>query len=304
MTQKPAAPKTRAVTYLRVSTRKQGATGLGIEAQRTAAKAYADRARLEIVGEYVEVESGRKRNRPILQQAINSARINNARLVVAKLDRLARDANFLFALRDSGCDFVAADNPDVGPLVVGILAVIAQDEADRIKARIIAALKEAKLRGTKLGRPENMTAADRARGPAARHIRALADYNGVSNYARLMRNNGATLAEIAVQLNADGHKTSTGKPFHAMTISRILARIGVPRKPRRELRSMTVNPGVESAAYILHGRGMSFEAVAAELNQNGLGPRPGAQFTAKTVERLLQSMRKRERATATKRARV
>ena len=220
--------KTSAVLYCRVSTRRQGETGNGLKAQREAAGAYADRAGLEIVGEFIEVESGRSRTRPILQQAIAAARKNNARLVVAKNDRLGRGASFLLALRDSGVDFVAADNPDIGPLVVGILAVIAQDEAERIRTRIREALAQVK-KHKKLGSPQNLTAEGRRQGPIRIRQNATDAYRPLANYIAMMHKSGMSLRAIADRLNSDGYRTrgNTMRPpgkFYAATVSRMLKR--------------------------------------------------------------------------------
>jgi DNA invertase Pin-like site-specific DNA recombinase len=141
------------VAYFRVSTARQGQSGLGLEAQRTAVLAYLDGGRWTLVKEFVEVESGKRADRPQLVKALHLCKVTGARLIVAKLDRLSRNAAFLLSLRDSGVRFVAADMPEATELTVGILAVVAQDEARRISERTIAALAEAKRRGTKLGNP-------------------------------------------------------------------------------------------------------------------------------------------------------
>ena len=141
------------VSYLRVSTQQQGHAGLGIEAQRTAVRQYLDGGRWKLLKEFVEVESGKRNDRPELERALALCKATGARLVIAKLDRLSRNAAFLLKLRDSGTKFVAADMPDATELTVGILAVVAEDEARRISHRTKAALYEAKKRGTKLGNP-------------------------------------------------------------------------------------------------------------------------------------------------------
>ena len=113
----------KAVAYYRVSTIGQGRSGLGLEAQRIAVEALANQRNLNLLAEFTEVESGKRNNRPVLSQALLHARITNAVLVIAKLDRLSRNAAFLLTLRDSGVRFLAADVPDANDLTIGVLAV-------------------------------------------------------------------------------------------------------------------------------------------------------------------------------------
>jgi DNA invertase Pin-like site-specific DNA recombinase len=139
------------VSYLRVSTTKQGADGLGIDAQRQAVAQYLNGGSWKLLREFCEVESGKKAKRPQLEQALQLAKVSGARLLVAKLDRLSRDAGFLYRLRDAGVRFTCCDVPDASELTIGVLAVVAEDEARRISARTKAALAAAKARGTLLG---------------------------------------------------------------------------------------------------------------------------------------------------------
>ena len=139
------------VSYLRISTAKQGKSGLGLEAQREAVSQYLNGGDWELVQEFVEIESGRKDDRPEFEKARRLCQALGATLVVAKFDRLSRDAHFLLGLQKEGLKFVAADNPSVNELTVGILALVAQDEAKAISARTKAALAAAKARGQQLG---------------------------------------------------------------------------------------------------------------------------------------------------------
>ncbi|ACA21150.1 Resolvase domain [Methylobacterium sp. 4-46] len=139
------------VTYVRVSTAKQGRSGLGLDAQREAVARYLGEARRHVVGEFIEVESGKRADRPELAKAIDACRLYRAKLIVAKLDRLSRDPGFLRDLERSGVDFVAADMPDANRLTVGIMALIAEHEREAISTRTKAALAAAKARGTKMG---------------------------------------------------------------------------------------------------------------------------------------------------------
>ena len=139
------------ISYLRVSTRSQADSGLGLEAQREAVAQYMNGGKWHLVEEVVEVESGRKNQRPSLEKAIRLCNAIGATLVVAKFDRLSRDAHFLLGLKKSGVKFVAADNPDANELTVGILAIVAENEARSISERTKAALQAAKARGQVLG---------------------------------------------------------------------------------------------------------------------------------------------------------
>lgn len=142
-----------AVSYLRVSTSRQGVSGLGLEAQRKAVQSYVS-GRYQLLEEFVEVESGKSGvERPQLRDAIGKALLANATLVISKLDRLSRDAAFLLSLQNSGVKFVAADMPEANFLTVGLFAVIAEHERRVISERTRAALAAAKARGTKLGAP-------------------------------------------------------------------------------------------------------------------------------------------------------
>ena len=135
------------VLYYRVSTQRQGQSGLGLEAQQQQAMQYLQQVNGHMIQEFVEVESGRKANRPELEKAIDLCRAYNATLLVAKFDRLSRDAHFLLGLQKASIKFIAADNPQANELTVGILALVAQQEAKAISERTKAALAAAKARG-------------------------------------------------------------------------------------------------------------------------------------------------------------
>ena len=136
------------IAYYRVSTQKQGISGLGLDAQRTDVNRFISRGG-ELVAEYQDIESGKKNNRPSLINAINEAKKQGATLLIAKLDRLSRNASFILTLRDSRVDFVCCDMPDANSLTIGIMAILAQDERERTSLRTKAALAELKRKGKK-----------------------------------------------------------------------------------------------------------------------------------------------------------
>jgi DNA invertase Pin-like site-specific DNA recombinase len=139
------------VSYLRVSTQKQGQSGLGLEAQRKAVEDYLNGGDWNFIEEVVEVESGKKNKRPKLNEAIELCKASGATLVVAKIDRLTRDAAFLLNLKDAGIDFIAADMPEANRLTIGIMALVAEQEREAISKRTKEALAAAKVRGVQLG---------------------------------------------------------------------------------------------------------------------------------------------------------
>jgi DNA invertase Pin-like site-specific DNA recombinase len=213
----------RFVAYYRVSTDKQGRSGLGLEAQRVAVREYLTGKGWPPVAEFVEVESGRKGDRPELAKALERCRLCKAVLVIAKLDRLARNAAFLLSLRDAGIEFVACDMPDASRLTVGILACVA--EAEAISTRTKAALAAAKARGTKLGgfRGYRPTAADRERAAAARRERAHEHVTRVAPVLAELRAAGVTsLRALAAELNSRGVPAPAGGMWHANTVRRVL----------------------------------------------------------------------------------
>lgn len=219
------------ITYYRVSTARQGASGLGLEAQRAACEAHSRQTQQPIAGEYVEVESGRRNDRPELAKALETAKLTGATLLIAKLDRLSRNAAFLLTLRDSGVKFEAADMPHANSLTVGILALVAQHEAEAISARTKAALAAAKARGQRLGNP-NGTAAIRRAGKgnsaAMAAVRAKADQHASSLRATLgeLEEAGVTsLAGVANALNNRGILTPRGGRWHASSVANLRSRL-------------------------------------------------------------------------------
>lgn len=213
------------VAYYRVSTTKQGISGLGLEAQQYAVAQYV-RPPAQVLAHYTEVESGKQNLRPQLLAAIAHARQAGATLLIAKLDRLSRNAGFIFALRDSGVDFICCDMPDANTLTVGIFAVLAQHERELISKRTREALAALKARGVRLGVPANLTT------DAIRHGQAIRQQNARDNkenrqamrLAVLLRQQGLTLQQIAEELHKGEYCTRRGKYFDASAVRRLLLR--------------------------------------------------------------------------------
>ncbi|MDJ0367581.1 recombinase family protein [Hymenobacter sp. H14-R3] len=220
-------PLLRYTSYYRVSTQKQGISGLGLEAQRAAVRAFVANP-AQLVGEFVEIESGKKNQRPQLLAAMAEARQMGSTLLIAKLDRLSRNASFIMALRDSGVDFVCCDMPDANTLTVGLFAVLAQHERETISKRTKDALAAKKARGAQLGNPQNMTPAINRQGRAAMQQNARENQANrqAAQLAELLRGKGQTLWQIATKLNEAGYRTRRGQEFHATTVWRLLATSG------------------------------------------------------------------------------
>jgi DNA invertase Pin-like site-specific DNA recombinase len=217
------------VSYIRVSTAKQGRSGLGLEAQRHAVETFLNGGNWQVVKEFVEIESGKKADRPQLAKAFKACRVFGAKLVIAKLDRLSRDAHFLLGLEKAGVDFVAADMPHANRLTVGIMAMVADEERRMISARTKAALAAAKRRGVKLGGDHGarLTAKQRAAGAAARQAQAQGRANDLTDTVKDIQASGATtLRAIADGLDDRGIPAARGGSWSATQVMRLLERIG------------------------------------------------------------------------------
>jgi DNA invertase Pin-like site-specific DNA recombinase len=230
------------IAYYRVSTKQQGASGLGVEAQRAAVQAYARAVGADVESHYTEIESGKRADRPKLTAALAHARRNRAKLVIAKLDRLARNVAFLSRLMEGGVEFVACDNPNANRLTVHILAAVAEDEARRISERTTAALAAAKARGQLLGsaRPDHWNGREGARlagakraAQVSRIVRRQRAIEAVADLLPLMqerRTAGASLARIAGELTAAGHRTQRGNEWTAQGVKLVLDRASATSK--------------------------------------------------------------------------
>ena len=221
------------IAYLRVSTARQGASGLGLEAQHSAVQAYLATRQGNVIAEFVEVESGKRDDWPKLAAALAACRLHRATLVMAKLDRLARNVRFIAGIMDSGVDFVACDMPHANRLTLHLMAAMAEHEATAISERTKVALAAAKARGVKLGNPGGAThllagcgqaakssakvrsAAAAARAAAMAPIVASLQESGISGFSPLAR-----------QLNVMRIPTTAGKAWNRAQVRRLLALIG------------------------------------------------------------------------------
>lgn len=220
--------ETKYVAYYRVSTEKQGRSGLGLEAQQETVKSFAKYNKGVIIASYTDIESGKNNNRAELNKAILKARENNAVLLAAKLDRLSRDMEHIFRLR-KGVEFLCCDIPDPNTLTLGVTSVVAQHERERISGRIKEAFAAKKARGEQLGNPrwrEFLTHEVQVRGAMSNRLKAL---NNPANkqaaaLAIVLRRTGSTLQEIADELNKADFRTPKGCPWLPGSVGRLLNR--------------------------------------------------------------------------------
>jgi DNA invertase Pin-like site-specific DNA recombinase len=224
------------ISYLRVSTAKQGESGLGLEAQRAAVEAWLNGGPWKLVEEVVEIESGKSdRNRPALHRALDACRRYGAKLIISRLDRLSRDPVFLLSLRDAGIDFVALDLPHANRMTIGVMALVAEQEREAISQRTKAALAAARARGVKLGCPDPEVAHFRNRRAAA----AAGTKGGATarqlagQFAELIRPlleadlAGLSANAAAQELNERGVQTPRGGAWSARSVLNIRQRLGL-----------------------------------------------------------------------------
>jgi DNA invertase Pin-like site-specific DNA recombinase len=212
------------LSYYRVSTSRQGRSGLGLEAQQQAVHVFLNGHRELIIESFTEIESGRKNDRPQLVAALNACRKYKAVLIIAKLDRLARNVHFISGLMESGVEFIAVDMPEANRLTIHILAAVAEHERETISQRTKAALQAAKARGTKLGSPQPQKGAvirsqvlqekaDRFAANILPVIHGL-QAQGITGYKALAR-----------ALNARGIQTANGRQWYGTTVRNVLDRV-------------------------------------------------------------------------------
>ena len=217
------------VAYYRVSTAKQGASGLGLEAQREAVAGHLNGGDWRLAAEFTEIESGKKNDRPELAEALATCRRIGATLIIAKLDRLARNVAFVSNLMEAGVEFVAVDFPTANRLTIHILAAVAEHEREMISARTKAALAAAKARGTRLGNPNGLTAEARTRGTAVavarRKAQAAARVADLRPIVEEIKANGRTsLRAIAAELDVRQIPAPRGGRWTAPAVMRLIGK--------------------------------------------------------------------------------
>lgn len=219
------------VCYLRVSTTRQMRSGLGLDAQLQAVQQYAASVSGNVIATFTEVETGKLNARPELARALHLAKVTGAQLVIAKLDRLSRNAAFLLTLQDSGVKFIAADMPQANNLTIGIMALVAQQEAEAISKRTRDALQAAKRRGKVLGNPNGAAALRRAAKGNTAAVSTIKENankhaeNLVPVIESLKAEGVASLGAIAIALNERGMLTPRGGAWHKTSVKNLLARI-------------------------------------------------------------------------------
>jgi len=221
-----------AVAYYRVSTTEQGRSGLGLEAQKAAVDDYLGRIEAILVAEFTEIESGARNDRPQLQATLIRAKLSNATLVIAKLDRLSRNAAFLLTLRDAGTEMVAVDMPNANAVTLGIMAVIAEEERRLISERTKAAMKAAKARGVKLGNP-NGAEAFRRTGFSGSKIGTQVNKANAQRRAESLReilsdikaDGAVSFAAVAKALNERHITTRLGKNWQPGSVKLLMRRL-------------------------------------------------------------------------------
>ena len=217
------------IAYYRVSTAKQGRSGLGLEGQQAAVRDYLNGGHWDLVGEITEVETGKRSDRPQLAEALRLCRLHNAKLVIAKLDRLARNVAFVSALMEAKVSFVAVDLPTANDFTIHILAAVAEHEAKAISARTKAALAAAKARGRKLGglRDHGLGTVEQRlvgqqRSILTRQRKAMSFATDVSSFIIEMCRAEMSLRTIAADLNNRKIPTARGKTWTAMAVQRVI----------------------------------------------------------------------------------
>jgi DNA invertase Pin-like site-specific DNA recombinase len=221
-----AGDESKFVAYRRVSTKQQGASGLGLEAQDRMITAYVEGVRGTILDRFKEVETGKRSDRPELRKALALAKRRKAILIVAKLDRLARNVAFVSALMESKVKFRAADFPEANEFMIHILAAVAEYEAKLISERTKAGLESRRKRGLPLGNPKNLVAG-KSPAPAINKAKARADAERMRPIIESICKEGITsIRKVCQALNDRGYVTPRGSSFHPTTVALLLSRLG------------------------------------------------------------------------------
>jgi DNA invertase Pin-like site-specific DNA recombinase len=219
------------VSYLRVSTKRQGASGLGLEAQRAAVETWLNGGSWQLIEEHVEVESGKDdRNRPALACALEACKAFRATLIIAKLDRLSRDPHFLLGLQKAGVEFIAVDMPHANKLTIGIMALVAEQEREATSQRTKDALAAAKARGVRLGNPKGTKVQGAAKGRKRGAATNTANANAFAERLRPVLTELADLSAnaAATELARRGYATARGGRWSAGLVLAARKRLGLP----------------------------------------------------------------------------
>lgn len=231
------------IAYYRVSTKEQGNSGLGLEAQRVDTLRFVDNCESCIINSYCEVESGKNDSRPELKKAIAECKSSGATLLIANLSRLSRNASFIFSLRDAGIKFVCVDMPEANSLTIGLMAVLVQDERERISKRTKKALAQKKAQGYKLGSPIGFTKGSRDKAIKTKRNNALVNTNStrakkqIKNFLRLSILDEVKVSNksVCAELNEQGLRTTQGKEFTPNNVryllKQVLSDMGLERLP-------------------------------------------------------------------------
>jgi DNA invertase Pin-like site-specific DNA recombinase len=213
------------IAYYRVSTQKQGLSGLGIEAQKSSVSRFLNQDSV-LLHEFTDIESGKRNDRPNLLLAIEACKKENVILLIAKLDRLSRNVGFIYTLKESQVKFKCCDMPNANSVTIGIMAVLAQEERERTSQRTKDALAELKRKGVKLGSPENLNTDARRKGLKVRQENALKNEDNRKAAALIsaLRNDGKSFYAITRQLNEFGFKTRRGKLFTQVQVKTLYER--------------------------------------------------------------------------------
>lgn len=297
------------IAYYRVSTKQQGASGLGLDSQKEAVKRHTENCGACILAEFTEVESGKKNDRQELQKAIAAAKHQGATLLIAKLDRLARNAAFIFTLRDAGINFICCDMPDANTLTIGIFATLAQYEAELISSRTKAALAVKKAQGFKLGTPKPFDDLAREKSKQVRKQKAIENKTKLSSAAEIIKEavqladykkQSITISAIVEKLNSYNIVTTTGKMWTTENIRPLLRTVrqelnieNLPKftpAPTAKAERTPHQPKNKAAAAVTiidqRTAGQSYKHIADQLNKAGYKTSRNKEFTPIQVQRI------------------
>lgn len=292
------------IAYYRVSTGKQGDSGLGLEAQQREVKSFIGDN--ELIQEFTEIESGTNNKRKILQEAIFTAKENKAILVIAKLDRLSRNASFILALRDSKIEFVCCDMPEANIFTIGIFALLAQQESDRISKRVKAANLSKQIRQGENYKHHgylNLKQEGRMKGIEIRNENSRIDYKNkraITLIKSLLKQN-LSLQEIANELNNNDFTTITEKQFHKTSVLRLIKKFNIEYQPKATKKSetkttskskTTTNENNKKAFGFIQSlktQNLSLTEIANKLNEFGFTTSTNKEFNKVNVFRIINN---------------